>query len=117
MNLPQNLHPLIKREKGKVPLTITAKKKPTNGQLFKAKHGISKTLKRNMTRVGLNPFDPKDVSEYKEMRKKRKLTLTVMRQKKHKDSTLYKRINGKKRTKGNPSGKRKKASTETGKKK
>lgn len=46
-----------------------AETKPTKGELFKKKHGITKTMKRNMQK-----YDLVDPDDYRTLRKKRRKT-------------------------------------------
>lgn len=85
-------------------------KKKTKGQLFKEAYGHTKTMKRNCRNAG-----GLTIAEYREVRKKRKKTATMARQKKHLDSVLYKRANGKK--KAGKGGKKASVTVDTGKKK
>ena len=41
----------------------------TNGQIFKRKHGFSKSMKRNMKKKGLNWLLPDSIVAYREIRK------------------------------------------------
>ncbi len=61
----------------------------TKGELFKLEHGISRTLKRNMLRNGLNMSQ---IREYRELRKRRKKLQTTNRKAKH-DAALGHRRN------------------------
>lgn len=61
---------------------ITSKK--TKGQIFKETHGYSKSLKRAMRRVSLDPMVYSDsLNEYRAIRKKRKQVAKKKRQDKH----------------------------------
>lgn len=71
-------------------IKLKLEKKPTKGELFKQKNGISKTQKRLLHKYGLET-----VAEYKPIRKARKQKETKARQEKHKASVTYKRLNGK----------------------
>lgn len=71
---------------------VKVEKKVSKGQLFKAQHGYSKTMKRNMHKHGVTT-----VEEYKVVRKKRKQAERKIQQDKHSKSTAYKRANGKKK--------------------
>lgn len=46
--------------------------KESKGSLYKKANGFSKTLKRNMKKIGLNPVK-ESIVEYKEIKKKKKL--------------------------------------------
>ena len=66
--------------------------KETKGMIFKRIMGYSKSTDRAMNRAGVVTLEA-----YKEIRKARKLLERKARQKKHADSTAYKRANGKKK--------------------
>ena len=74
----------------------------TKGQLFKEKHGYSKTTKRLLKKHGLS-----DPEELKPLRKARKEKEKKIRKKKHADAAAYRRAHGKlrKNHKGRPKGK------------
>lgn len=56
---------------------------PSNGAIFKKRHGYSKTLKRLLHKYGLS------IEEYRQIRRERKLKEKKVRQEKHKASKLY----------------------------
>lgn len=76
-------------------------KKESKRSIFKREYGFSKTMRRNLKAAGLVNesgviiFDD-FLNQYKFIRKKRKAQETKARQKKHLDSVLFKRANGKK---------------------
>ena len=78
------------------PLKLKKEKKPSKGQLFKAQHGYSKTMKRNLKANGLdiNAFSD-SINEYRAIRKKRKAAIRKIQQKKHADKAAYRRANSK----------------------
>lgn len=84
-------------------LSLSAKKKPTKGEIFKKEHGYSKTMKRNMRKSGTST--PKEYAV--SVRKPRKLAERKVRQKKHTDASAYKRANGKKKGGGQAKAKKK----------
>lgn len=75
--------------------------KKTKGQIFKESNGFSKTTRRNLKAANLldqwgKILEEDPLNKYKFIRKKRKAAETKARQKKHLDSVLFKRANGKK---------------------
>lgn len=57
----------------------------TNGQLFKIRHGVSKSTKRNMKKQGLLISNPGDLEAYRESYKKRRAEIAkAKREKRHK---------------------------------
>lgn len=55
----------------------------TNGQIFKKKHGFSKSMKRNMKRKGLDPLLPESLVSYREIRKNTMKTIQEFKKRKH----------------------------------
>lgn len=55
----------------------------TKGQLFRDKHGITPTFKRNMQRKGLNPNDPASLDAYRALRKPARAERAATKKKKH----------------------------------
>lgn len=70
----------------------------SRGERFKAQHGYSLTMKRNMKRKGLNVDEFSDsLAAYRDIRKKRKAKERAQKKKKHEDSVLHMRHKGKAR--------------------
>lgn len=55
----------------------------TNGELFKLKHGFSKSLQRSMRKSNLNPFKSGDIDTYKKERKSRRKSQILISKAKH----------------------------------
>lgn len=55
----------------------------TGGQIFKRKHGFSKSMRRNMKRKGLDPLLPESLVSYREIRKDTMKTIQEFKKRKH----------------------------------
>lgn len=64
-------------------------------ELFKEKHGMSKTRYRNLKKAGLDPSLPSDIILYKSKLKEVKKAAYANKKAKHIASVAYKRQNGK----------------------
>lgn len=64
----------------------------TGGQIFKRRHGFSKTMARNMQKKGLNPFLPKSLELYRSIRKLTMKNIKDIKKKKHEKAKLGKKV-------------------------
>jgi hypothetical protein len=88
---PSNRVTLGDLQRKDAPLKLSKEKKKSKRQLFKELKGISKTQFQLLEKHGVS------LTEYKELRRKRKKNQTKLRQAKHAASAAYKRANGKKK--------------------
>lgn len=94
-----NLYGISKEEvSSNPPLKINVSKKETKGDVFKKKHGMSRTMYRNMKKLGLNPSIGEDRISYKTKRKSKAKARKKIIQRKHQDSVIYMAAKGKVRT-------------------